>query len=764
MRSSRLLRPAFLLLAAAAAAALPAPPRAPAAGPPARREPWAGYVFPAGGRRGSSFDVLVGGQNLQNVKDAFVTGEGVRCTVLRAVRPLDRRQQGELRRRIGEIRARRKFPRPDGEKVDLPAHPLLDNLDRLSPRELRDAAERFLGAGGERQQPNPQIAETVEVRVEIDGGAAPGDREFRLSTGVGLTNPIRFQVGVLPEVLEVEPMEGEGTGADSELPAPPLLLNGRILPGDVDRLRFPAKRGQDLVIATAARRLVPFLADAVPGWFQATATLFDGAGREVAFADDWRQDPDPVLLFRVPRDGEYVLEIRDAIYRGREDFVYRVSIGEDPFITRMFPLGGPAGVATMAAVAGWNLPRSHIPLETGDGAGAGDGNAEEGQRLVEARRGSVPSNAVAYAVDLLPECTEREPNDDAARAQPLPLPRIVNGTIGRPGDVDVFRFMGFAGDEVVAEVEARRLGSPVDSLLRLTDAAGTVLAWNDDRPGGGTTGTVTHDADSFLRCRLPADGTYRVVLREAQAHGGDEYGYRLRVGPPRPGFDVFMVPSSLAVGAGRSEAVRMEARRRDGFEGAIDVALTGAPEGWALGGGRIPAGRESVRVTLTAPAKPVIGPVYLRFEARAAAGDGEIRRAVIPAEDVMQAFLWRHLVPSREFAALVAGRGAEPVEVLTDLPVRIAAGKTALVRVRVPARNLPGDLRLVLDAPPAGITLEDVAIVPGMFAFVIRADGVKAKPGLEDNLIIQAALDRDVRGARQRVPVGTLPALPIRVE
>ena len=131
----------------------------------------------------------------------------------------------------------------------------------------------------------------------------------------------------------------------------------------------------------------------------------------------------------------------------------------------------------------------------------------------------------------------------------------------------------------------------------------------------------------------------------------------------------------------------MEARRRDGFEGAIDVALTGAPEGWALGGGRIPAGRESVRVTLTAPAKPVIGPVYLRFEARAAAGDGEIRRAVIPAEDVMQAFLWRHLVPSREFAALVAGRGAEPVEVLTDLPVRIAAGKTALVRVRVPPDN-----------------------------------------------------------------------------
>ena len=50
--------------------------------------------------------------------------------------------------------------------------------------------------------------------------------------------------------------------------------------------------------------------------------------KEVAYDDDYRFKPDPVILFEVPRDGAYVFAITDAIYRGREDFVYRISIGE----------------------------------------------------------------------------------------------------------------------------------------------------------------------------------------------------------------------------------------------------------------------------------------------------------------------------------------------------------------------------------------------------------------------------------------------------
>ena len=38
-----------------------------------------------------------------------------------------------------------------------------------------------------------------------------------------------------------------------------------------------------------------------------------------------------------------MIEIKDAIYRGRPDFVYRITLGELPYITGVFPLGAPAG-------------------------------------------------------------------------------------------------------------------------------------------------------------------------------------------------------------------------------------------------------------------------------------------------------------------------------------------------------------------------------------------------------------------------------------
>ena len=105
----------------------------------------------------------------------------------------------------------------------------------------------------------------------------------------------------------------------------PCTMNGQIASGEVNRYRFEARKGQRLVFAAQARQLVPFIADAVPGWFQAVMTVCDAKGKEVAYNDDLRFNPDPVIFFEAPKDGEYLLTIGNALYRGREDFVYRVT-------------------------------------------------------------------------------------------------------------------------------------------------------------------------------------------------------------------------------------------------------------------------------------------------------------------------------------------------------------------------------------------------------------------------------------------------------
>ena len=43
---------------------------------------------------------------------------------------------------------------------------------------------------------------------------------------------------------------------------------------------------------------------------------------------------------------------------------------------------------------------------------------------------------------------EREPNDSAGQAQPISIPSVVEGMIGRPGDVDSFKFAVKPGEKL----------------------------------------------------------------------------------------------------------------------------------------------------------------------------------------------------------------------------------------------------------------------------------------------------------------------------
>ena len=102
-------------------------------------------------------------------------------------------------------------------------------------------------------------------------------------------------------------------------------------------------------------------------------------------------------------------------------------------------------------------------------------------------------------------------------------------------------------------------------MLKITDADGKLLAFNDDYEDPEA-GTNTHDADSYLSLKLPADGTYYVHLGDTARAGGEEYAYRLRISPPQPDFALFCVPSSISAAQPRVRAsVTIHVIRKDGF-------------------------------------------------------------------------------------------------------------------------------------------------------------------------------------------------------
>ena len=620
----------------------------------AAREPHIGYAYPAGAQQGATLQVAVGGQYLDGVSDVRITGKGVTGTIIEHFKPLPPGQAAQLRDKLKELTEKRWAatlgPSTKGAQgagkgaatatTQPTTRPVWTAEDEKMVAEIRAKLATFV-----RRPSSPAIAETVTVELKVAPDAPPGEREIRLVMPTRLTDPMTFFVGTLPETSQPASRttgDNPKSVAKREMSVTlPAVVNGQIMPGGIDRYRFQARKGQSLVLIANARSLIPYIADAVPGWFQATLTLFDVHGKEVIYSDDYGFRQDPVVHYVVPEDGEYAVEIHDSIYRGREDFVYRVEMGELPYVTSVFPLGGRTGTQIPLQLTGWNLAQTQVEMD-----------ARSKPASVYPLRGASAVNTVPISVDALPECMEEEHHDQPSQAQLVTLPMIINGRIDRPGDVDFYRFEGTVGEQIVADVRARRLGSPLDSVIEVTDSAGKQIAFNDDRDDKAM-GLETHHADSYLMTKLPASGTYYLSIRDTQGKGGSEYGYRLRISRPHPDFELRVTPSSLSLRRWVNDPITVYAIRKDGFAGEIKLAFVGQGSGIKLSDARIPADKDTVKLTLTVPQDMPDGTVSLHLQGSAVINGLEVVRAAVPAEDMMQAFAYRHLVAEDDLLATV---------------------------------------------------------------------------------------------------------------
>jgi len=729
------------------------------------KAPKIGYIYPAGGQAGTNFQMDIGGQFLEGTHAVLSNGDGIKATVTHYTRPLPPKRFNELRDYLTEARKSKKEDsalglgpdRKNGNRAERVAEILKESgaTDEEIDIFMRTRKEK----NDPKRQQNTQLAETVTVQIEVAPDATPGPRFLRLLTPTGATNPLAFCVGRLAE--SSEPL-GERSEAATEVRLP-VVRNGQILPGEADRIRFQAKEGERIVVSVQARDLVPYLADAVPGWFQPVVSVLDENRRELPGTKAFRFRQDPAVCYQIPKTGGYTLEIRDALHRGREDFIYRVTIGAVPFVTGIFPLGGRVGEATELEVSGWNLPTNRAKAPAAKEPGT--------VPLPALANGSVTSDAV-FANDRNPVVLAREPDNDPEHARAVELPVSINGKIEVPGDTDVFAIPCKVGQRVVAEVLARRLNSPVDSWLRVTDASGKQIAFADDLPDAAS-GLLTHHADARLEFVAPADGRYFVRIGETQRQGGPDYFYRLRVGAPEPGFSLRFTPSAINAKAGSSVPVTLHALRRDGFAGEIRLSLKDAPEGFSLDGGIIPPGVDKVPATITVPFAASGEPVPLTIEGRSKEGGKEIVVRATPADDLLQAFIYHHLVPAPDLLAVVFGNRPNigQVSLLSESPVKIPAGGTGKIVVarRGRAPFTVDETRLQLVDAPKGLSVEGPTRTEGGAAIAIRADSSKCKPGTRGNLLIEVAVEKtkpaeeNKKREKIRYVVGFLPAIPFEI-
>lgn len=404
---------------------------------------------------------------------------------------------------------------------------------RVSGKNLNNL-ERVLidGEGVSVENVASQSNELAEVVVRVDAGAEPGFRLLRVLGPDGLSHVTRVRIDTIPTRLIEEPEGGDAF----DRPVPVRRgesIQSTVMPQDLDFYAVDLKQGEQLVAEIESRRLGYSLAPVL--------SILDANGLSLAEAAEtrglWR---DARVRFRAPRDGLYVVRVRDKLYKGGEQCQYLLRLSDEPFAEALFPLGGAAGAEIELEASGGSLAeprRKRLPL-TGTPGSLIDAGASPGAG------GSV---RVPMSVELGQagsECGETEESASSA-GQPIAMDRTINGRIGRAGEVDRYRLAVKRRQAVLVRLRAASLGSWLDSVVRVLDEDGNVLAENDDEGVESDVENVNpfasspaSSSDSRVQLEAAEDGVLLIEVFDRFGAGGPQYGYRLAVGQARPDFRV----------------------------------------------------------------------------------------------------------------------------------------------------------------------------------------------------------------------------------
>ncbi len=296
-------------------------------------DPYVGYLYPASLQVGTTNTIIVGGQYFWRIRDGYISGNGVEILDVELVpgfAPPTWDQKKYLEKWLDEI------AKGNREKPPLPKVKHLNEwrsnvwwqvLGDLNKQQL-SLVEHYLYTPRNPLQMSPSLRQKLLVKVAVSKDAELGVRDFYVyNTSPGMSPPRPLIITSAPHIQEplYSPPHRKLPPAQAVTNLP-CVLDGQIMPGETDRFTVFLKEGEPITFTVFGREFQPYIGDAVPGFFNPVLRLIDPQGAEVAFADDAFHRPDPVVTFTPKVEGTYILEIRDNLYRGREDFVYVITI------------------------------------------------------------------------------------------------------------------------------------------------------------------------------------------------------------------------------------------------------------------------------------------------------------------------------------------------------------------------------------------------------------------------------------------------------
>jgi hypothetical protein len=412
----------------------------------------------------------------------------------------------------------------------------------------------------------------VQLRVHATPETRPGRYPIRLITPGGISNALPLTIVDLP--VAAEPAGTHDTRdsavAVSKLPA---FYAGRLeRRGETDYYAFHATAGETMtfeVISGLPQIAAAGSAATIPN-FDPAITIYEPSGswfdparlNRIAYNDEpqWvsGKGTDAYLVHRFTKEGEYLLRIEAFAGQGGPDYSYELKIAPG-----VHPQSG-AG----ADEAG----------EDEEGGGGAGWQERAWTRRLDTQR--------------LNELGKRGGKDDKqpaletyrAAAEPVlfKTPGIIEGIIGKPGEIQRARFHLDKPADVAVEVETPGAAPPYfNPMFRVLGPAGIEVASNVMAGKGACTGAMTKSLQAKTILPLRDTGDYTIEVRDATANlAGADFRFRLQVRPQIPHVgQVRVIADALNLARGQSKAIRVMFDREEDFRDVVTVAAESLPPG-----------------------------------------------------------------------------------------------------------------------------------------------------------------------------------------
>ncbi|MCZ2341521.1 MAG: hypothetical protein LC104_06955 [Bacteroidales bacterium] len=429
-------------------------------------------------------------------------------------------------------------------------------------------------------------------QITIAPDCPVGLYEARVMTRLGVSSSRIFPVGTLAEVSPTKPNHALETAFPLPLNS---VCNAAVAARMIDYYTFTAKKGQRLIVDCATR--------GIDSKLKATVIIADAAGRDILV-----ERRGGVLDFTVPNDGNYVIKVHEATYKGGNAYYYRLGLWEQAAKTPI------VRQPSVSPVNSFSWPPAGLPAQAA--------------------------------------LTEVEPNNGGDSVQKITLPCDIAGRFFPAADVDVYEFSAKKGEIWWIEAASERLDLPTDpailvqrvipgqngkpatyaDVLELSDIPSPVKVSSNGYAYDGPPYNAG-SSDVLGKLEIKEDGIYRLQISDL--FGGTrsvpDHVYRLVIRRAAPDFAVVgwalhmelrngdrnALSKPIALRGGATKALEVVAIRRDGFNGPITLKMEGLPPGVTAQGLTIPAGQSRGLMLISAKTDAPRGYANVRFTGQA---------------------------------------------------------------------------------------------------------------------------------------------------